>query len=245
MLLVIAPRVYGGHDISHYMGNVVPFGGHALGIAFAADPLGMTFALAAAAIGALLLLFTLSSLRELAPRELGGYACLFQLLLAALIGSALTADLFNLFVWFEVAALSSYGLTGFFLERPIALEAAFKVLVLTTLASFFIFIGASLLYADHGALNFAQLHRALAGGASTTDMVALDAAAVRVRDQGGTGAVPRLAARRAHRRARAGVGAVLRADGQPRHRRDRPHRPADLWPGRRVAGARRCCSSPG
>lgn len=173
VLLVIAPRVYGGVDISHYMGNVVPFGGHVLGIAFAADPLGMTFAIAAAAIGGLLLLFTLSSLRELAPRELGGYACLFQLLLAALIGSALTADLFNLFVWFEVAALASYGLTGFFLERPIALEAAFKLLVLTTLASFFIFIGAALLYADHGALNFAQLHGALAHGATTTDLVAL------------------------------------------------------------------------
>ncbi|HEY7966612.1 MAG TPA: proton-conducting transporter membrane subunit [Solirubrobacteraceae bacterium] len=173
VLLVVAPRVYGGRDISHYMGNVVPFGGHVLGIAFAADPLGMTFAIATAAIGALLLLFTLSSLRELAPRELGGYACLFQLLLAGLIGSALTADLFNLFVWFEVAALSSYGLTGFYLERPIALEAAFKVLVLTTLASFFIFIGASLLYADHGALSFAQLHRALGHGASTADLVAL------------------------------------------------------------------------
>ena len=173
VLLAIAPRVYGGRVISHYMGNVTPFGGHVLGIAFAADPFGMTFAIAAAAIGALLLLFTLSSLRELAPRELGGYACLFQLLIAALIGSALTADLFNLFVWFEVAALSSYGLTGFFLERPIALEAAFKVLVLTTLASFFIFIGAALLYADHGALSFAQLHRALARGAGTTDMAAL------------------------------------------------------------------------
>jgi len=173
VLLLIAPRVYSGHDLSHYLGNVIPFGGHALGIAFAADPIGLTFALAAAALGSLLLLFTLSSHRELGARELGGYACLFQLLLAALIGSALTGDLFNLFVWFEVAALSSYGLTGFFLERPIALEAAFKVLVLTTIASFFIFIGSALLYAGHGALNFAQLHRALSGGASTADMVAL------------------------------------------------------------------------
>jgi len=173
VLLMVAPRVFAGHVITHYMGHVVPFGGHVLGIAFAADPLGMTFAIAAAAIGGLLLLFTLSSLRELGARELGGYACLFQLLLAALIGSALTADLFNLFVWFEVAALSSYGLTGFYLERPIALEAAFKVLVLTTLASFLIFIGASLLYAAHGALNFAQLHRALAHGTSTVDVVAV------------------------------------------------------------------------
>ncbi len=173
LLALAAPTVYGGRLLVHYLGHVTPIGGRSLGIAFAADPFGLTFALAAAAIGALLLLFTLSSLRELAARELGLYACLFQLLLAALIGSALTADLFNLFVWFEVAALASYGLTGFFLERPIALEAAFKVLVLTTLASFMIFIGASLLYADHGALNYGQLHAALAGRARTTDLVAL------------------------------------------------------------------------
>ena len=144
-----------------------------LGIAFAAEPFGLLFALAAAIVGAVLLLYTLSELGGLGRRELGGYACLFQLLLAALIGGALTADLFNLFVWFEVAALASYGLTGFFLERPIALEAAFKVLVLTTLASFAIFIGAGLLYARHGALNFAQLHDSLRGHAGPADLVAL------------------------------------------------------------------------
>ena len=52
-----------------------------------------------------------------------------------------------------MAALASYGLTGFFLERPIALEAAFKILALTTLASFAVFIGTGLLYAGNGALN--------------------------------------------------------------------------------------------
>ena len=173
VLALAAPTVYRGRLLVHYLGAVTPVSGHVLGIAFAADPFGLTFALVVAAVGGLLLLFTLSSLRELGARELGAYACLFQLLLAALIGSALTADLFNLFVWFEVAALSSYGLTGFFLERPIALEAAFKILVLTTLASFMIFIGAALLYADHGALNLGQLRLALAGGARTPDMVAL------------------------------------------------------------------------
>ncbi|MEA2297776.1 MAG: hypothetical protein QOF77_712 [Solirubrobacteraceae bacterium] len=173
VLGAMAPRVLGGEILSHYMGGWVPVGGRALGIAFAADPFGLVYALAAASIGAVLLVSTLSELGELGPRELGGYACLFQLLLAALIGTALTADLFNLFVWFEVAALSSYGLTGFFLERPIALEAAFKVLTLTTLASFAIFIGATLLYANHGALNFAQLHAAVSGHPHTADMVAL------------------------------------------------------------------------
>ena len=114
--------------------NLTPVHGRALGIALAADPFGLIFALTSAVIGAVLLLYTLSELGSLGPRELGGYACLFQLVVAALIGAALTADLINLFVWFEVAALASYGLTAFLLERPIALEAGFKILALTTLA---------------------------------------------------------------------------------------------------------------
>jgi len=175
VLIVIAPSVYGNntHVIAHYMGHWTPVQGKALGIAFGADPFGLTFALICAAIGALLTVYALSELGGLGARELGGYACLFQLLVAALIGAGLTADLFNLFVWFEVAALASYGLTGFFLERPLALEAAFKILVLTTLAGFAIFIGAGLLYSAHGALNLGQLHNALAAHAGTADLVAL------------------------------------------------------------------------
>ncbi|HEX4063573.1 MAG TPA: proton-conducting transporter membrane subunit [Streptosporangiaceae bacterium] len=172
LLLAEAPTVFSGRVIGHYMGHWVPVHGTALGVAFAADPFGLLFALAVAVVGAVLLLYTLSELGGLGRRELGGYACLFQLLLAALIGAALTADLIDLFVWFEVAALASYGLTGFFLERPIALEAAFKILVLTNIASFLIFIGAGLLYAQHGALNFGQLHAALARHTTTPDKVA-------------------------------------------------------------------------
>jgi multicomponent Na+:H+ antiporter subunit D len=173
ILLLQAPSVFGGLVRAHYLGLWTPVHGRALGIAFAADPFGLIFALTSAVVGAVLLLYTLSELGGLGPRELGGYACLFQLILAALIAAALTADLINLFVWFEVAALASYGLTAFFLERPIALEAAFKILALTTLASFAVFIGTGLLYAANGALNYGQLHDALARHLSTPDLIAL------------------------------------------------------------------------
>ncbi|MBV9593931.1 MAG: Fe-S-binding domain-containing protein, partial [Actinobacteria bacterium] len=104
----------------------------------------------------------------------GGLACLSQLLLAALIGVALTADSINLFVWYQVAALASFGLTGFFLERPIALEAAFKMVVLTTIGGFAVFIGAAMLYSRTGALNLGQLHDALSGRAlNSAELVAL------------------------------------------------------------------------
>lgn len=166
VLALVAAHVYSGDGtvLTHFLSGEKPVDGKALGIALAADPFGVTFALITAAIGVLLLLSQLSELGELGPRELGGLACLTQLLLAALIGSALTADTVDLFVWFEVAALASYGLTGFFLERPIALEAAFKNLVLTGMAGFAVFIGAGMLYSSTGALNFGQLHRAVGDG---------------------------------------------------------------------------------
>jgi multicomponent Na+:H+ antiporter subunit D len=173
VLVTFAPSVYGGRVLTEYLGNWKPVAGQVLGVTFGVDAWGLTFALVAAAIGALLLLFLLSTNAQLGNRELGASACLFLLLDAALIGGALTADLFNLFVWFEVAALASYALTAFFLERPPALEAAFKLLVLTNVASFLIFIATALLYTEHGALNLGQLHQALSRHTGTADLIAL------------------------------------------------------------------------
>jgi multicomponent Na+:H+ antiporter subunit D len=173
ILAWVAPTVFSGRTLVHYLGGWRPTDGRALGIGLAADPFGMVFALSASGVGLLLLLYALSEMRDLGGRELGNFACLFLLLDAGLIGVALTADLFNMFVWFGLSALASYALTAFFLERPLALEAAFKMLVLTTLASFAVFVGTALLYQSLGALNLAQLQRSLAGPAGPAAVVAL------------------------------------------------------------------------
>ena len=173
LLALLAPQVYDGEVLVEHVGNWHPVDGSQLGVTFAADPFGLTFALLAAAIGAILLLLTISELGDLGGKEMGGYACLFQLLVAALVASALTADVLDLFVWFEVAALASYGLTGFFLERPLALEAAFKTMVLTNMAAFFVFVAVAVVYAGHGALNYGQVYAAMAEAPRTADLVAL------------------------------------------------------------------------
>ena len=173
VLVLVAPTVLGGTVLVEEVGGWRPVGGSQLGVTFAADALGLVFALLCAVVGGLLLLFTFSDLADLGRRETGGYACLFQLLLAALIGSALTADLLNLFVWFEVAALASYGLTGFFLERPYAVEAAFKIMVLTNMAAFYVFVAVALVYAGQGALNFGQVRAAMPHALGSADLVAL------------------------------------------------------------------------
>lgn len=165
VLLGIADfRVYHrGQPLVEFFSNERPVTGRVLGIAFVADPFGVTFASLTVLLGLFLFTSLLSEFDEIGPKELGGLSALCQLLLAALVAAALTADTVNLFVWFEVAALASYGLTGFFLERPIALEAAFKMAVLTSMAGFAVFLGAALLYTDRGALNFGQLHLAVTG----------------------------------------------------------------------------------
>src|SRR5947209_20041074 len=56
VLALMAPTVYGGTPLTHFMGKVVPVHGKALGIAFTADAFGLTYALVVTGIGALLLL---------------------------------------------------------------------------------------------------------------------------------------------------------------------------------------------
>ncbi len=162
-----------GAVLSHFLGHVGPVHGQALGIAVVADPLGLILAFLDTGLGLVLALASYAELGRLGKRELGGYCALFLLLVAALIGAAVSADLINLFVWFQVAALASYGLTGFFLERPIALEATFKVVVLTSMAGFAVFLGGTILYRVTGALNLGQLHDALARGLHPAVLLAL------------------------------------------------------------------------
>jgi multicomponent Na+:H+ antiporter subunit D len=156
-----APTIYCGDVVVAYLGHWRPTGGGVLGVVLTGDAFGLTGALVAAVVGALALLAMLSGLADSGRREFGGYACLSLLLIAGAIAGTLTADLLNMFVWFEVVALSSYALTGFFLERATAVEAAFKIVVLTSIAGFSVFIATALLYQEHGAVNLAQLRDAL------------------------------------------------------------------------------------
>jgi multicomponent Na+:H+ antiporter subunit D len=173
-LVTEAPAVLGrGVLVTEHFGGFAPVDGHQLAITWTADGFGLVVALTVAAIGAVLVGYALSELSDLGPHELGWLAALSLFLCAGVIGAALTADLLNMFVWFEVSALASYGLTAFWLERPVALEAAFKIAVLTAIAGFLVFVGMGLLYQQHGAVNFGELHRAMAGAATRVDVAAV------------------------------------------------------------------------
>ena len=91
----------------------------------------------------------------------GKYYGLFLLMVTGMNGCILTGDLFNLYVFLEIAAVSSYALVAFGCERD-ELEASFKYLILGCVASTFVLLGIALVYAQFGALNMAQLGQRMA-----------------------------------------------------------------------------------
>ena len=86
---------------------------------------------------------------------------LFLLMVAGMNGVVVTGDIFNLFVFLEIASVASYALVAFGTERH-ELEAAFKYTVMSTVGSLFILLGIVFLYSYTSTLNMADMANILA-----------------------------------------------------------------------------------
>jgi len=93
--------------------------------------------------------------------EKWNFYCLFLLMLAGMNGVVISGDMFNLYVFLEIAAISSYALVAFGTEHE-ELEASFKYAVMGTLASSFILLGIVFLYSLTSTLNMADMSLELA-----------------------------------------------------------------------------------
>ena len=94
------------------------------------------------------------------------YYSLFLLMVAGMNGVILAGDLFNLFVFLEIASVASYALVAFG-GRHEELEASFKYLVLGSIGSTLVLLGIAFAYAVTGYLNMASVSTAIAGRQSS------------------------------------------------------------------------------
>jgi multicomponent Na+:H+ antiporter subunit D len=146
------------HDVLHWFGGWDPHRGAALGIAFTADPLGAGMATVASTLTLLALAYSWTFMRE----ESRSFDVLMLTFAGAMAGFALTGDLFNMFVWFELMGVSAYALAGFKVRELGPLQGATNFAITNTLAAYMILAGIALLYGRTGALNLAQIGRDLA-----------------------------------------------------------------------------------
>ncbi|HIK58072.1 MAG TPA: hydrogenase 4 subunit B [Nitrospinaceae bacterium] len=126
-----------------------------LGIEWVADGLASIILVLLSVLGFLGVVFT----GPTSPKALGGrivhYYTLILLFFSALTGIVFARDLFNVFVFLEVAAISSYALIGVAGGR--ALFAAFRYLIMGTIGASMYLLGVSYLYAVTGTLNMADM----------------------------------------------------------------------------------------
>jgi multicomponent Na+:H+ antiporter subunit D len=147
---VLLWRVLEVGPVSMTMGNWLP----PFGISFTVDIVGAVFALAAAVVTLLLLAYIRVDVPERATEQ--GVYPLILLLLGGVSGAFLTGDLFNLYVWFEVMLISSFGLMALG-GRDLQLDATVKYGFLNFLATAFFLLALGLLYGLLGTLNMADI----------------------------------------------------------------------------------------
>ncbi len=76
--------------------------------------------------------------------------------MAGVSGAFLTGDIFNLYVWFEVLLISSFGLLVLGSERE-QIDGALKYAILNLVATTLFLISVGYLYAMFGTLNMADI----------------------------------------------------------------------------------------
>jgi multicomponent Na+:H+ antiporter subunit D len=143
MMLFEAPFAY------HVGGWAPP-----LGILLVSDGLSSVMLVIINVIGLLSMIYSIKYMTTYTAKP--KFYTLFLLMIAGMNGVVITGDMFNLYVFLEIASIASYALVGFGCEKD-ELEASFKYLILGGVASTAVLFGIAFLYSMTGTLNMPDL----------------------------------------------------------------------------------------
>ncbi|HMU93038.1 MAG TPA: proton-conducting transporter membrane subunit [Anaerolineales bacterium] len=124
------------------------------------DGISLLVAAMALTLGTLVVLFSGPYMAGEVGEE--KYYAMLLAMIGLMIGLACADDLFNLWVWFEGMAVSSYLLVAFYREQSASLEAGIKYLVQSAVGSVLALLGISLVLANAGTLNMPEVREAVA-----------------------------------------------------------------------------------
>ena len=128
------------------------------GITLAADHLSAIMTMVTAILGLAGVIYARSDIR---PSMLAnGFHPLMQILIGGVCGAFIAGDLFNLYVWFEVMLMASFGLLVLGQEKT-QLDGGVKYVMLNLFSTLLFITGIGLLYGMTGTLNMADLHQAV------------------------------------------------------------------------------------
>ena len=123
------------------------------GIVLVGDRLSTMMVLLAAVLALFVLLYAIGSKWDERGRH---FHALFQFQIMGIMGAFLTGDLFNLFVFFEVLLIASYGLM-IHAGGTVRLRAGVQYVLFNLLGSTLFLFALGAIYAETGTLNMADL----------------------------------------------------------------------------------------
>jgi len=164
---VVLLAATGSRRVVSWLGGYSPVDGSSVGVVFVVDRIGAGLATLIAALVAAALTYTWRYFDEVESY----FHVLVLLFLAGMVGFALTGDLFNAFVFFELMGAVAYALTGYKIEEAKPLQGALNFAVINSLGAYCSLLGIGLIYGRTGELGFAQIQRALIG--QSTDWLVL------------------------------------------------------------------------
>ena len=147
------------HDLVYWFGGWTPRHGIELGVAFDVEPLSAGLAALAGALMTASFVFAWRYFDEVGTL----FHVLMLIFLSAMSGFALSGDLFNMFVFFELMSVCAFALVGYAIEHRAPLQGAINFAVTNTVGALLLLFGIGLIYGRTGALNLAQIGRALDG----------------------------------------------------------------------------------
>ncbi|HET9071478.1 MAG TPA: complex I subunit 5 family protein [Acidimicrobiales bacterium] len=143
----------------YWFGGWLPQHGRAIGIDYTVDALGAGFALLSAVLATIALIYS----RSYFDRMGGRYPALVLVFVAGMTDFSLSGDLFNMFVGFELVAITAVVLTGFYADAEAPLQGAINFAVTASIGTLLFLVGIALLYDRTQTLNLADMGAALAG----------------------------------------------------------------------------------
>ncbi|WP_425092036.1 Na+/H+ antiporter subunit D [Tropicimonas sp. S265A] len=163
--LVLLAQVLGNGPVAAQMGSWdAPFG-----ITLFADILSAAMVVIAGIVAVAVVIYSRLDVTE--NERHVGFHSLSHALLVGVCGAFLTGDVFNLYVWFEVMLIASFGLLVIGGRRD-QVDAAVKYVGLNLIATLAFLSGVGILYGAAGTLNMADLHLVLADRQSETAVLA-------------------------------------------------------------------------
>ena len=157
VLLAMAISVIGKSGI-YWIGGWVPRLGIPMGINLVLDNLSVLMLVTINLISLMATIYSVQYMDRFTAKS--RFYGLFLLMVTGMNGLVLTGDLFNLYVFLEIASISSYALVAFGCGHE-ELEASFRYIVLGSVASMFILLGIGIVYSMTGTLNMAQIAKTM------------------------------------------------------------------------------------